>query len=111
MCCMPSVQPWPFCWQVVEIKPDWPKGYSRVGAAAIGAQDYDAAIAAYEKGAHALSLTIKLPGMSHGCIVMSLHSRLHSTLPSPEHEQNVGTQPYKCYIPMQVLAQYRKPRF
>ncbi|KAK9903222.1 hypothetical protein WJX75_000014 [Coccomyxa subellipsoidea] len=36
--------------KVVEIKPDWPKGYSRVGAAAIGAQDYDAAIAAYEKG-------------------------------------------------------------
>ena len=37
--------------KVVELKPDWPKGYSRVGAAALGAQKYDEAIAAYEKGA------------------------------------------------------------
>ncbi|BDA49920.1 Hsp70-Hsp90 organizing protein 1 [Coccomyxa sp. Obi] len=36
--------------KVVELKPDWPKGYSRVGAAAHGANDFDAAIAAYEKG-------------------------------------------------------------
>ena len=40
------------CIQVVELKPDWPKGYSRVGAAAYGAGDYDAAIEAYEKGTH-----------------------------------------------------------
>jgi tetratricopeptide (TPR) repeat protein len=37
--------------KVVELKPEWPKGYSRVGAAALGAQQYDEAIAAYEKGA------------------------------------------------------------
>ena len=36
--------------QVVEIKPDWPKGYSRLGAAAIGMGDTERAKAAYEKG-------------------------------------------------------------
>ena len=36
--------------QVVEIKPEWPKGYSRLGAAAIGIGDTEKAKAAYEKG-------------------------------------------------------------
>ena len=36
---------------MVELKPDWPKGYSRVGAAACGARDFSRAISAYEKGA------------------------------------------------------------
>ena len=36
--------------QVVEIKPEWPKGYSRLGAAAIGMGDTERAKAAYEKG-------------------------------------------------------------
>ncbi len=36
--------------QVVELKPDWPKGYSRLGAAAIGLEDTEQAKAAYEKG-------------------------------------------------------------
>lgn len=41
-----------FCWvqQVVEIKPDWPKGYSRLGGALAGLQQWDEAKAAYEKG-------------------------------------------------------------
>jgi hypothetical protein len=38
--------------QVVELKPDWPKGYSRVGAAAFGVRDYDEAVSAYEKGTY-----------------------------------------------------------
>ena len=46
--------------KVVQLKPDWPKGYSRVGAAALGAQNYDEAIAAYEKGA-----IIAYPSRSH----------------------------------------------
>lgn len=37
--------------QVVDLKPQWPKGYSRVGAAAIGLGDTEKAKAAYEKGA------------------------------------------------------------
>ena len=37
--------------QVVEMKPDWPKGYSRLGAAAIGLGETEKAKAAYEKGA------------------------------------------------------------
>lgn len=36
--------------QVVEIKPDWPKGYSRLGGALAGLQQWDEAKAAYEKG-------------------------------------------------------------
>ena len=35
---------------MVELKPDWPKGYSRVGAAFFGARDFPKAISAYEKG-------------------------------------------------------------
>ena len=38
--------------QVVELKPEWPKGYSRLGAAAIGLGDTAKAKGAYEKGAH-----------------------------------------------------------
>jgi stress-induced-phosphoprotein 1 len=35
---------------VVELKPEWPKGHSRVGAALHGLRRYDAALDAYEKG-------------------------------------------------------------
>jgi L1 cell adhesion molecule like protein len=34
----------------VAIKPDWPKGYNRLGMANVVAKDYDAAIEAYTKG-------------------------------------------------------------
>ena len=59
------------CMQVVELKPDWPKGYSRVGAAAHGAQDFDAAVAAYEKGARMIMIMpIDIDARSHGwCII------------------------------------------
>ena len=41
--------------QAVDLKPDWPKGYTRVGAAAFHLQDWKKATASYEKGAsHAL---------------------------------------------------------
>lgn len=36
--------------KVVEIKPDWPKGYSRLGAALHGLHKWDDAVAAYQKG-------------------------------------------------------------
>lgn len=36
--------------QVVEIKPDWPKGYSRLGAAHYGLGDFEEAKSAYNKG-------------------------------------------------------------
>ena len=36
--------------QVVELKPDWPKGYSRLGAANSGLGAWDAAVEAYQKG-------------------------------------------------------------
>lgn len=36
--------------KVVELKPDWPKGYSRLGAAHQGLQEFDEAIKAFEKG-------------------------------------------------------------
>ena len=38
-------------WQAVELKPDWPKGYTRVGAAAFHLRDWETATKAYEKGA------------------------------------------------------------
>lgn len=44
---------------MVEIKPQWPKGYSRVGAAALGMGDIERAKAAYEKG-----VLLCLPGLS-----------------------------------------------
>ncbi len=34
----------------MELKPDWPKGYSRLGAAYHGLEDWDDAIKAYEDG-------------------------------------------------------------
>eukprot|EP00878_Enallax_costatus_P004085 GHUV01004311.1.p1 GENE.GHUV01004311.1~~GHUV01004311.1.p1 ORF type:complete len:462 (+),score=153.33 GHUV01004311.1:746-2131(+) len=36
----------------VELKPDWAKGYSRLGAAYYGLEDWDDAIKAYEDGLH-----------------------------------------------------------
>lgn len=36
---------------MVDLKPEWPKGYSRLGAAAIGLGDTERAKEAYEKGA------------------------------------------------------------
>lgn len=36
--------------KVTELKPDWPKGWSRVGAAYYGLRKWDEAIEAYEKG-------------------------------------------------------------
>lgn len=34
----------------MELKPDWPKGYSRLGAAHLGLGEHEAAISAYKKG-------------------------------------------------------------
>ena len=36
--------------KVVELKPEWPKGYSRLGAALYGLERLDEAIEAYDKG-------------------------------------------------------------
>jgi hypothetical protein len=36
--------------QCVELKPDWAKGYSRLGAAYYGLQEWEDAIKAYEDG-------------------------------------------------------------
>jgi stress-induced-phosphoprotein 1 len=36
--------------QVVELKADWPKGYSRLGAAHFGLRQWDDAVEAYSKG-------------------------------------------------------------
>lgn len=36
--------------QCVELKPDWAKGYSRLGAAYYGLEEWDNAIKAYEDG-------------------------------------------------------------
>jgi predicted TPR repeat methyltransferase len=36
--------------QCVELKPDWAKGYSRLGAAYYGLQEWENAIKAYEDG-------------------------------------------------------------
>jgi stress-induced-phosphoprotein 1 len=39
-----------FTLQCVDLKPDWPKGYSRLGAAYYGLQEWEQAIKAYEDG-------------------------------------------------------------
>jgi hypothetical protein len=36
--------------QCVELKPDWAKGYSRLGAAYYGLQEWENAVKAYEDG-------------------------------------------------------------
>ncbi|KAK2983272.1 hypothetical protein RJ640_009286 [Escallonia rubra] len=36
--------------KTVELKPDWPKGYSRLGATHIGLHNYHDAVSAYKKG-------------------------------------------------------------
>jgi stress-induced-phosphoprotein 1 len=38
--------------QCVDLKPDWAKGYSRLGAAYYGLQEWENAIKAYEDGEH-----------------------------------------------------------
>ena len=59
--------------QAVDLKPDWPKGYTRVGAAAFHLQDWKKATAAYEKGVgHVNSLSFPYQ-LSQG-----LHSRPES---------------------------------
>lgn len=40
----------PFCLQCVELKPEFAKGFSRLGAAYHGIGDFDEAISAYEQG-------------------------------------------------------------
>jgi hypothetical protein len=37
--------------QTVQLKPDWPKGYSRMGAAQLGLQRWDDAVETYQRGA------------------------------------------------------------
>ena len=80
--------------KVVELKPDWPKGYSRVGAAALGAEHYDEAIAAYEKGARF--------GFVHppACMPACMHARsvtYLTCLPGPQLQsrqmQSIGFHP------------------
>lgn len=39
-----------WCLQVVELKSDWPKGYSRLGGAYAGLRQWDEAKTAYETG-------------------------------------------------------------
>ncbi len=41
---------WDMMGQVVELKPDWPKGHSRLGTAKQGLGDWDDAIDAYKRG-------------------------------------------------------------
>ena len=41
---------------MVELKPDWPKGYSRLGAAHSGLKQWDDAVEAYGKGASHLHM-------------------------------------------------------
>ncbi|CAA6666818.1 unnamed protein product [Spirodela intermedia] len=36
--------------KTVELKPDWPKGYGRLGAALVGLESFDDAVSAYRKG-------------------------------------------------------------
>ena len=36
--------------QCVDLKPDWPKGYSRLGGALFGKGSTDEAVKAYKKG-------------------------------------------------------------
>ena len=36
--------------RTTELKPDWPKGYSRLGAAHFGLRQWEEACAAYSKG-------------------------------------------------------------
>ena len=50
--------------QVVEIKPEWPKGYSRLGAAAIGMGDTERAKAAYENGLPCLECKTRMHDLS-----------------------------------------------
>lgn len=38
--------------KVTEIKPDWPKGYSRLGAAYYGLKNFEKAIESYEQGTY-----------------------------------------------------------
>ena len=69
--------------QVVELKPDWPKGYSRLAAANQGLGDWDDAIDAYKRGAPAVllrtnqHLRVPHPLLPTGCacrLIMPLHS-------------------------------------
>ena len=47
--------------KVVDLKADWPKGYSRLGAAHFGLHQWDAAIEAYQKGARCSRPAVCVP--------------------------------------------------
>ncbi len=68
--------------QVVELKPDWGKGYSRLGAAHHGLQHLDEAVNAYQKGKlpiYGSSGTFCFhPQHQHSCIPSS-HAASHGT--------------------------------
>lgn len=47
--------------QCVELKPDWAKGYSRLGAAHHGLGEFAEAIKAYEQGTSSCSVSARIP--------------------------------------------------
>ena len=69
--------------QVVELKPDWPKGYSRLGAARQGLKQWDEAATAYEKGMVLPACYAQQAGVSYGRARVLVHLSASALLSSP----------------------------
>jgi hypothetical protein len=70
----------------VELKPDWSKGYSRLGAAYHGLQDWEEAIRAYEDGALRSCLLLCLNGCVHAATDEGSPCLLQPKLPHAVHQ-------------------------
>ena len=69
----------------MELKPDWPKGYSRLGAAHSGLKQWDDAVEAYEKGAAWLSVARIIVN----CLSHELRKRVNSCLSNVSFSNSV----------------------
>ena len=73
--------------RTTELKPEWPKGYSRLGAAHFGLRQWEEACAAYTKGGwFAGGDRVRAPGRAVGCCsedgCAAFPSRLRSVFPA-----------------------------
>lgn len=78
-CCCPATCAGAFVLQCVELKSDWAKGYSRLGAAYYGLQEWENAIKAYEDGKQLLRSMAQASTAQHS---VRQHVHLHKE-PAP----------------------------
>ena len=92
--------------QVTSIKPDWPKGYSRLGAANMGLGRLDEAVQAYSQGKCSRSLTARLsanppPILQLDCSLILPGTGLQLTASSAKLKPSLQAVPMLCNAGLQ----------